>query len=525
MKYCPKCEKTYPTTQRFCLEDGALLSLRDPFHLVGRTLVEKYRIDALVGIGGMGAVYCAYHTGIERRVAVKILLPHLAIGNDRVVELFEREAKIAGRLSHENIADIKDAGHTADGIAYLVMEWIEGRTLEDEIEAGGAMSLERTRDILRQIAAALDEAHDSFIVHRDLKPSNIMLTRRPDGTERVKVLDFGISKILTNSTGSPISSIIGTPQYASPEQFRLDSKIDGRSDIYSLGVILFQMLTGSLPYEASSMHELMRLHLTFTPPPPRSLRPEIPESLDRLISRMLSKQPEARPQRAGEVYQMFTQASHQPPALPAQDGGATNRLGQELVPTEELPEKSLPAEATNAFPPAAKSKTMLIGSLIGLLLVGIVVVYAFYQYSPSTPVAMETAPSSTTSPAPETPTPAPAKGRKVAVTDAAPTPAITASTPAPVKSVTGAYLMQNVVKRVDPAYPRVARDAKIEDAVIVDTTVSEQGRVIGVVVVSGHPLLREPTLKAARQWTFKPTYENGRPVPVRGTLTFNYTLQ
>ena len=129
MKYCPKCEKTYPTTQRFCLEDGALLSLRDPFHLVGRTLVEKYRIDALVGVGGMGAVYCAYHTGIERRVAVKILLPHLAIGNDRVVELFEREAKIAGRLSHKNIADIKDAGHTADGIAYLVMEWIEGRTL------------------------------------------------------------------------------------------------------------------------------------------------------------------------------------------------------------------------------------------------------------------------------------------------------------------------------------------------------------------------------------------------------------
>src|SRR5437867_255559 len=121
LKYCPKCGKSYPLTQRYCLEDGALLSLQDPYHLVGRTLADKYRIDALVGVGGMGAVYSAYHLGIDRQVAFKILLPHLALSSERTISLFEREAKMAGRLSHENIVNIFDAGRTPDEIAYIAM--------------------------------------------------------------------------------------------------------------------------------------------------------------------------------------------------------------------------------------------------------------------------------------------------------------------------------------------------------------------------------------------------------------------
>src|SRR5262247_4706777 len=142
-KYCPICQKTFTSTDRLCPDDRSVLSLNDPYHLVGRTLLGKYRIDALVGLGGMGAVYYAYHSGIDRRVAFKILQPNVAIGDERVVELFEREAKLAGRLTHENIVDVKDAGHTDEGIAYIVMEWLEGRTLDEELLRQGRFSFGR----------------------------------------------------------------------------------------------------------------------------------------------------------------------------------------------------------------------------------------------------------------------------------------------------------------------------------------------------------------------------------------------
>jgi serine/threonine protein kinase len=301
-KYCPKCNQTYPVTQRFCRNDQEILSLKDPYHLVGRTLLDKYKITALVGLGGMGAVYHAYHLGIDRRVAFKILQPNLAIGNEYVVELFEREAKLAGRLSHENIVDIKDAGHTPDGIAYIVMEWLEGRTLDEELSYQGRFDFKRAIGIIRQITAALSEAHAKRVVHRDLKPGNIMLLDTADGTDHVKVLDFGIGKVIEETTAdSPVSAMVGTPQYASPEQLTVGSHIDGRSDIYSLGVIFYRLLGGQLPFNCSSMGELLQLQLTATPPPLGEIRPETPLSIENLVKDMLAKEPAERPQSAGEV--------------------------------------------------------------------------------------------------------------------------------------------------------------------------------------------------------------------------------
>src|SRR5262245_36560341 len=192
MKYCPQCQQSYPKHERLCTVDGAILSLSDPYHLIGKTIAEKYRLDALVGVGGMGAVYCAHHLRIDRRVAVKILQPNVVLGNERVVELFEREAKTAGRLHHENIANVMDAGHTGDGIAFIAMEWVDGVTLQDELIAHGRFSFERTSVVLRQVATALTVAHEQSVIHRDLKPANIMLVKRADGNEQVKVLDFGI---------------------------------------------------------------------------------------------------------------------------------------------------------------------------------------------------------------------------------------------------------------------------------------------------------------------------------------------
>ncbi|MGH9832175.1 MAG: serine/threonine-protein kinase, partial [Blastocatellia bacterium] len=210
------------------------MSLHDPYHLVGSSVLDKYRIEALVGLGGMGAVYCAHHLGIDRRVAFKILQPNIAVNDEHMAELFEREAKVAGRLSHENIVDVKDAGRSSDGLAYIVMEWLEGRTLEEELRETGRFNFARAGEILRQVVAALEEAHSKHVVHRDLKPANVMLVGRTDGREQVKVLDFGIGKVV-GETGSSVSAVMGTPSYASPEQLQLGGQIDSRSDIYSLG--------------------------------------------------------------------------------------------------------------------------------------------------------------------------------------------------------------------------------------------------------------------------------------------------
>jgi len=308
VKYCPKCQKVYPILERFCLDDGAILSLQDPYHLIGRTLVDKYRIDALVGVGGMGAVYSAHHLRINRQVAFKILLPHLALNSKQVISLFEQEAKTAGQLSHENIVDIKDAGRTADGIAYIAMEWLEGRTLSEELSIQAIPSFERTVNIIGQVTAALEAAHAKKVIHRDLKPSNVMLVRQPDGRERVKVLDFGIAKVLTETTAGQVSAPMGTPHYASPEQLRPGGHIDRRADIYSLGIMLYQMLTGTLPFNAPSTYELIQLQISAPPPPLRQLRPEIPVTVERLVLRILAKNPEQRPQSATEVSALLTAA-------------------------------------------------------------------------------------------------------------------------------------------------------------------------------------------------------------------------
>src|SRR5215813_3613956 len=288
MKYCLMCRKTYPVTQRYCTDDGAALSYDDPYQLIGSVLAERYRLDTLAGIGGMGAVYSAHHLALDRRVAFKILQPNIAVRNGRLLELFEREAKTAAQLTHENIIVVLDAGRASDNLAYIAMEWLEGRTLAEEIVARERLDYERVMEILRQVAAALEAAHAARVVHRDLKPTNIMLVRQPDGRELVKVLDFGLAKVINESAVSSVSAVMGTPLYASPEQLSLGGRIDGRADNYSLGVILFEMLTGAPPFNAASAREMFRLQMSAAPPPLRKFRPDAPPALELLIYRLLA---------------------------------------------------------------------------------------------------------------------------------------------------------------------------------------------------------------------------------------------
>jgi len=312
MKYCPECQQQYDDSEGLCPADGHALSLPDPYHLVGRVLIEKYQIDALIGIGGMGAVYSAHHLMINRRVAFKILLPNLALGNEKLLNLFQREAETSGQLTHENIVDVKDAGRTPEGLAYIVMEWLEGNTLEEELRGTRQLGFTRVAELLRQIAAALDYAHARRIVHRDLKPSNIIIASLANGREQVKVVDFGIAKVINNTAASPVSRMMGTPHYSSPEQFRIGADIDGRSDIYSLGVMLFQMLTGSLPFDAGAPEEIMMLHRTEAPPPVRLFRPEAPAAIEQLVERMLAKEAQFRPRTATEAAEVFDRAINTP---------------------------------------------------------------------------------------------------------------------------------------------------------------------------------------------------------------------
>src|SRR5215510_2028746 len=308
MKYCQTCQKSYPITQRFCTEDGNPLSYEDPYHLVGSVLAERYRLDALAGIGGMGAVYSAHHLALDRRVALKILQPNIALSNDRLLELFEREAKTVAQLTHENIVVVLDAGRAANNLAYIAMEWLEGYTLAEEIAARWKLDFGRVMEILWQVSAALEAAHAARVVHRDLKPANIMLVRQPDGRERLKVLDFGIAKVINDTAVSPVSAVMGTPVYASPEQLSLGGRIDGRADNYSLGVILFEMLTGVPPFNAASARELFQLQMSAAPPPLRKFRPDAPPALELLIYRLLAKDPEDRPQSAGQIPALFESA-------------------------------------------------------------------------------------------------------------------------------------------------------------------------------------------------------------------------
>lgn len=313
MKYCPKCQRAYAVIYSVCQDDGEPLLLKDLYGLTGRIINEKYRIESLVAIGGMSALYRARQIGVERRVAFKILLPNLAVHDSNMLNLFEREARTAGRLTHENIATVHDAGRTPDELAFIVMEWLEGKTLEDEFHEKGALSYKRILHLTRQIAAALDAAHAQGVIHRDLKPANIMIVPRErrgvreEERDLVKVLDFGLAKISSESTDLQVSSALGTPHYASPEQFRIGEEIDGRSDIYSFGIILYRMLTGYLPFDANSVHELIRLHLLETPPPLRQLRPEAPLELEHLINRMLTKTPHYRPATATEAVEALEQ--------------------------------------------------------------------------------------------------------------------------------------------------------------------------------------------------------------------------
>lgn len=268
--------------------------------LVGTTLAGRYRIDEEIGSGGMGTVYRAEHVHMKKALAIKVLHREMA-AVEEVVARFEREAIAAARIEHPNVAKATDFGRLEDGSLYLVMEFVAGRDLSTLL-AEGPLPVQRALYIAEQIASAMEAAHAAGVVHRDLKPENVLLVERDGDPDCVKVLDFGIAKVQLGESGPPsqltrIGSVFGTPEYMSPEQ-AAGAGVDHRTDLYSLGIILYQMLAGRPPFESGDIVSLITAQMTAPPPP---LPDSVPERVRALLGRLLEKEPDARPQSATEL--------------------------------------------------------------------------------------------------------------------------------------------------------------------------------------------------------------------------------
>ena len=303
MKKCPKCGVEYPDTTTLCPADGVALE-KDGDSLVGTTLAGKYRIDARLNEGGMGTVYRGCHVLMDKTVAIKVLRPSLA-ADEKIVARFSREARAASRISHPNALSVTDFGEDESGHVFLVMEFLSGRTLKQVIRDEGPLPLQRVVDITRQIVDALNAAHSQGVVHRDLKSDNIMLLDTTTA-DYAKVLDFGIAKInepdgVTDTNLTAPNLVIGTPQYMSPEQCVQDSEIDARSDIYSLGVILYEMLVGHVPFSGDSPTMVMMKHLQEPVPSVLDERSDLPPAVARVVARAMAKVRDNRYQNVAEL--------------------------------------------------------------------------------------------------------------------------------------------------------------------------------------------------------------------------------
>ncbi|HKP45045.1 MAG TPA: serine/threonine-protein kinase [Pyrinomonadaceae bacterium] len=394
MKICPKCGAEYPDTTTLCPSDGIALETNSD-ELLGQTLAGKYRIDEKLSVGGMGAVYRGTHVLMDKTVAIKVLKPSLA-ADEKIVARFSREARAASRISHPHAITVTDFGEDENGIVFLVMEHLEGETLKELIRRDGPLPLPRVVEIIRQVGEALDAAHQQGVVHRDLKSDNIMLLQNT-ATDYAKVLDFGIAKIKEPEGGydpglTAPDLVIGTPQYMSPEQCSQAPDIDARSDIYSLGVIIFEMLVGHVPFTGESPTVIMMKHMQQPAPPVSNERPDLPAAVGRVVAKALEKLPRDRYASAAALVEDLSIAAGMQEVArfptgervaPAAVGAIVDDDDEETIvrrrQTTPMPRPPAPTPPVfNEPPPVASFNPwkIVVPSLVGLLVI-FAAIYAF----------------------------------------------------------------------------------------------------------------------------------------------------
>ncbi|MCW5806315.1 MAG: protein kinase, partial [Deltaproteobacteria bacterium] len=300
-RFCGACGKATSSTERVSNPGTAARAAVEAPGMAGREIAGRYRIHSKIGEGGMGAVFKGEQISLKRTVAVKLLRPDVSL-SPMLLNRFKAEAEAVAKLSHPNTVNIYDYGQDTDGTLFIAMEFVEGRSLRSVVQGEAPLPLRRTLAIAQQIAASLTDAHAHNIIHRDLKPDNVMLQDRGRQRDVVRVLDFGIAKLRDDSRATQqamtqAGDMLGTPQYMAPEQIKADH-VDGRTDVYALGCMMYEMLTARLPFEAPTVMALLSKHLMENPPPPSQRRPDlaIPPHLDHLIMRAMAKEQHIRPQ-------------------------------------------------------------------------------------------------------------------------------------------------------------------------------------------------------------------------------------
>ncbi len=313
MKYCTICDTKYEDSVSFCPLDGEVLE-DDPTSIVNSTLDGQYHIESMLGKGGMGAVYRARHILLGDRVAIKVLPPQMR-NNAEWLRRFRREGQAARRFRHPNAVTVYDLRTTNEGMIYMVMEYVEGHTLDAELKTRGRFTPDAALDVLEPVMSVLNSAHAQGVVHRDLKPENIMIGKPSTGGEPVvKLLDLGIAKISelagADSGGSTAltvaGQILGTPYYMSPEQWGEPSRdnspeVDGRADIYSLGTVFYELVAGRRPFVGLTLQELRREHVNVVPKPLHEVAPDVPEGFSQAIARAMAKERDDRQATTGEL--------------------------------------------------------------------------------------------------------------------------------------------------------------------------------------------------------------------------------
>jgi len=440
MKSCPTCQAGYPTHFAVCPQDGTPL-VEYGVWPEGTIIRGKYRILEKIGQGGMGSVYKALHVTFDELRAIKVISPEL-VTDETFLRRFKHEAVITRKLQHPNAVRVDDIDESEDGRPFIVMEYIEGRSLRKLIEEEGAMPVGRACSIVKQVAAGLEAAHRLGMVHRDIKPDNIVLVRAAEG-ELAKVLDFGIAKIKESRMGGAAGMtltgtgvVIGTPQYMSPEQAmgKRGDELDGRSDLYSLGIVMYQMLTGDLPFKADTTMAMILAHLQARPTPFRTVRPDlqVPDAVAAVVMRLLEKQPEMRPASANaliaeieraetevvspretlrslpeNVYSPHAAASELKSALRGAPAPEAGRPPAPIVPKPRPASMAAPVPRPAAAqrpaaplpsPPLPKSSRWGIRAAVGVLIVGLAGGGWYISSRPSTTKVQTQAPTPTSVP-------------------------------------------------------------------------------------------------------------------------------
>jgi serine/threonine-protein kinase len=343
MKYCPVCETDYPDDVSVCPQDGAAVrrpgERQDP--LLGRVIKGRYRVERLLGRGGMGSVYLAEQLSVGRKVALKVLRGDFA-RDDGFVARFRQEAKLVAGLNEKRnprVTLVHDFDQAEDGSVFIVMEWLEGRLLNAVIQAEGPLPLPRAVRLATQIAEGLDAAHRADVIHRDVKPQNIMVL---DPGDDIKLMDFGIARLRDSGRTSltRAGTMMGTPDYMAPEQIE-GQEITDKTDIYAFGIVFYEMLVGSVPFRASSQAAVLTKQLQEQPVPPSRLRPDIPEDVEAIILSALEKDAARRPRSMGEIVRALHAVSHR-----LADGGAAgSSLGEPTIFVDSRPARPVQTAA------------------------------------------------------------------------------------------------------------------------------------------------------------------------------------